>query len=142
MGDDFIYNADGSSEAKHHIEATERAGGTCGMLVTEVPRERVNQYGVLELEDGFFKSIVEKPEPSKAPSNLINISKYIFDKTIFRLAEELVAQPRNGEYHITDVLNTYVSHGNKIAVVPARGEYLDGGTLEGWLQANNRVVGL
>jgi dTDP-glucose pyrophosphorylase len=47
---------------------------------------------------------------------------------------------QNGEYYITDIINDFVAEGNTMKVVPAIGQYLDGGTLEGWLKANE-VVG-
>ena len=48
---------------------------------------------------------------------------------------------RDTEYMITDVANDYVNHGHTMAVVHAKGEYLDGGSVEGWVHANNVVVG-
>ncbi len=37
-------------------------------------------------------------------------------------------------------MNDYVSGGSAITVLPAQGEYLDGGTVQGWLHANNSVL--
>ena len=143
MGDDFIYNPDGSSEIKRLLEAVEKAGATAGMLAVEVPREDVKLYGVVRSDDqGNFVEIVEKPEPQDAPSNLINISKYLFDKQLFNFAEQITNEESDGERNITDALNRYVAAGKHITVVPAKGEYLDGGTTKGWLHANNVVLGL
>jgi UTP-glucose-1-phosphate uridylyltransferase len=46
----------------------------------------------------------------------------------------------NGEYQLTEALNLYASMNKQLLVFPAQGEYLDGGTTAGWLQANNRVL--
>ena len=40
------------------------------MLLTEV--EDPSAFGVVEIEDGNIKSIVEKPKKDEAPSNLVN----------------------------------------------------------------------
>lgn len=45
----------------------------------------------------------------------------------------------DGEYMITEPINRYCKDGGIIKVVHANGQYLDGGTLKGWLEANNTV---
>jgi hypothetical protein len=40
---------------------------------------------------------------------------------------------------ITEPINRYCKDGGIIKVVHATGQYLDGGTLEGWLEANRTV---
>lgn len=140
MGDDFIYNRDGSSEAKRLIEAASDDGAA--MIGVTVPKEQVARYGVLKLnEAGEYESIIEKPSVEEAPSNLINISKYLLPKHVIDAAVSVAVNPQRGEYEITDVINAFVAEGGKIKVVEAEGEYLDGGNLEGWLHANNVVAG-
>jgi len=139
MGDDFIYNADGSSEVARLLETTPE--GSCGLLAARVPQETVSKYGVIEQdEEGNYVRIVDQPAPEEAPSNLINISKYILTKEVIEKAANL-PPAHNGEYQLPDAINDYVSEGGKVKVVPAQGEYLDGGSVEGWLHANNVVVG-
>jgi UTP--glucose-1-phosphate uridylyltransferase len=87
-----------------------------------------------------FVQIVEKPTPEDAPSNLINVSKYVLNSTALREVKAYARGERSGEYYITDPINDYVKNGGTVSVVPARGEYLDGGSVEGWLHANNVVV--
>ena len=138
MGDDFIYNADGSSEVQRLIEAT--PAGECGLLAAKIAPEQTGNYGVIALdENGNYREIVEKPSPENAPSNLINISKYVLTKEAIDLCVELPPSTR-GEYELPDAINHYVTTGGTVKVVPAAGEYLDGGSVEGWLHANNVVV--
>lgn len=142
MGDDFIYNRDGSSEVARLLEATEKAGATAGMLTVEVPKEDVSLYGVVSTDaDGHFKGIVEKPSVEDAPSNQINISKYLFDKDLLDYSQNIAySRDAQGERYVTDALNRYVADGKKIIVQPVQGDYLDGGSVEGWLHANNVVL--
>ena len=138
MGDDFIYNRDGSSEVARLIKATPE--GECGLLAVEVPSNEVSRYGVISVDgDGNYQKIVEKPTAEDAPSNLINISKYILSSQVIRLCETVEKSAR-GEYELPDAINIYVSGGGKMKVVPAVGQYLDGGSPEGWLSANNVVA--
>jgi len=138
MGDDFIFNADGSSEVARLIAATPEGGNA--MLGVRVPRERVGQYGVLELNDrSEFVRIVEKPAPEQAPSTLINVSKYVLNYELLTRIADYANIMLSGEYLITEPINEYIANGGTFKVVPATGEYLDGGTLEGWLHANGVV---
>lgn len=138
MGDDFIWNPDGSSEVARLLAAT--PAGDCGLLAAQVPLESVGNYGVIESDqDGNYVRIVDQPNPSDAPSNRINISKYLLTKEVIDRAAEL-PPAHNGEYQLPDAINDFVSEGGKVKVVTAQGEYLDGGSVEGWLHANNVVA--
>lgn len=146
-GDDFVYHANGTSEFKRLLAAVSEAGTTAGMLAAEVPRQDVGRYGVLETspaESGslLFRKVIEHPDPETSPSNLINISKFVFDGTMLECAERVLHLPpaANGEYQLTEALNLYAAEGRQLLVVPAAGEYLDGGTTEGWLHANQQVL--
>jgi UTP--glucose-1-phosphate uridylyltransferase len=140
MGDDFVYNADGSNEIQRLIEETETGGNS--LLGVNIPIDQVNRYGVIEVSlNREFVSIVEKPTPEEAPSTLINISKYVLSSDVIRLIVDFVAKEKEGEYYITDVINQYVSGGGSVKVVEAQGGYLDGGNPESWLYANRVVMG-
>jgi UTP--glucose-1-phosphate uridylyltransferase len=138
MGDDFIYNADGSSEVARLLAATPEGGNA--MLGVNVPREHVGRYGVLELNDQHeFVRIVEKPIPEQAPSTLINVSKYVLNYDLMTAITNYSNVMLSGEYYITEPINQYVLGGGSVKVMEAKGKYLDGGTVEGWLNANNVV---
>ncbi|MDO4507810.1 MAG: sugar phosphate nucleotidyltransferase [Candidatus Saccharibacteria bacterium] len=144
MGDDFIWNPEGESAAEALIKAsgeTEEAA----ILGVEIPREQVEKYGVLSAEDGRLVSVVEKPTPEEAPSNLINVSKYIMTPELLNRIVEYVNGhdfgPKDQEYMVTDPIDDFIRDGGVIKVAPTTGEYLDGGSVEGWLHANNVVCG-
>jgi UTP--glucose-1-phosphate uridylyltransferase len=140
MGDDFIYNRDGGSEVARLLEATPEGGNS--MLGANVPREDVRRYGVLDMnESNEFVRIVEKPTPEQAPSTLINISKYVLNPDLLKAIANYADLALSGEYYITEPINQYVMGGGSVRVVSAHGEYLDGGSLNGWLHANNVVHG-
>lgn len=141
MGDDFVYNADGSSEVARLIAATPENGNA--MLGVAIPRDQVGRYGVLELNGQHeFVRIIEKPEPAHAPSNLINVSKYVLNYDVLMAIARYCELQLSGEYYITEPINQYVLGGGTFKVVEARGQYLDSGTVQGWLQANTVVAGV
>ena len=144
MGDDFVYNADGSSDLARLMETIEDDSDSA-MLATEIPMEDVERYGVLKVDDGLLSGIYEKPKKEEAPSNLINISKYIMSaellQRVVKYCDENDFGPQDQEYLITDPIIDHIKAGGKIHVLPIKGQYLDGGSMEGWLHANNVVCG-
>jgi len=76
------------------------------VAMIEIPKEDTSKYGILETEPSYngtvrIKSMVEKPEPEHAPSNLAAIGRYIFTPKIFDL---LATQQKGsgGEIQLTD----------------------------------------
>lgn len=139
MGDDFIYNPDGDNQIQRLIESASDDGAS--MFGVAVEREQVSSYGVLQLDaDGNYQSIVEKPSVEDAPSNLINVSKYLLPKQVIDAAVTIPVNPARGEYEITDVVNGFVASGGRVSVVEPDGQFLDCGTPAGLLHANNVVA--
>ena len=106
---------------------------------------KAQKYGVLSKKDGKLVEVVEKPEPEDAPSNLINVSKYIMTPELLQRIVKYVNEndfgPKDQEYMVTDPIDDYIKDGGVMRVAPTNGEYLDGGSVEGWLHANNVVCG-
>jgi len=144
MGDDFIWNPKGESAAEALIQASGEKGDSA-ILGVEIPREKVEKYGVLSEKDGKLVGVVEKPKPEEAPSNLINVSKYIMSpellQRIVKYVDEHDFGPMDQEYVVTDPIDEFIRDGGVMKVASTSGEYLDGGSVEGWLHANNVVCG-
>lgn len=142
MGDDFIWNPNGKSSAEALLE-TLKSEEDSAIFGVEIPREDVEKYGVFSVKDGLLTHVVEKPKASEAPSNLINVSKYIMSPSLLREVVDYVNThdfgPKDQEYIITDPIDSYIKKGGIMHVATTDGEYLDGGSIEGWLHANNVV---
>ena len=142
MGDDFIWSSDGSSDLKRLIDLVQTPEDSA-LLAVQIPPDQVEKYGVLKIENDILTGIYEKPKKEDAPSNFINISKYIMSVELLKLIVDYYNAnhfgPRDQEYLITDPIITHIKNQGKIHVLPITGQYLDGGTLEGWLHANNVV---
>lgn len=142
MGDQFFLRDDDGSNTADLIKLMREKDATAALFGTEVPWEDISKGGSIEYDnDGNFVRIVEKPSREEAPSNLNNSSFYIFDKELFELARTLPPNPKRGEYEVTDAINTYVSAGKAMPVGRTSGVYMDCGTPDAWLRANNVVVG-
>ena len=81
------------------------------MVLTEV--EDPSAFGVVEIENGNIKSIVEKPKKEEAPSNLVNAGIYIFNKDIFDKIDRTEISER-GEYEITDSVTLQIQDGKTV----------------------------
>ena len=74
----------------------------------EVPKEDTNKYGILSGEEDFdgiirVTSMIEKPSPESAPSNIAAIGRYIFTPRIF----DLLGNHKRGagnEIQVTDAM--------------------------------------
>ncbi len=78
------------------------------VAAVEVPKEDTSRYGILETEPGYngtsrIHSMVEKPKPEDAPSNLAAIGRYIFTPRIFSLLEGQ-QKGAGGEIQVTDAM--------------------------------------
>lgn len=142
MGDDFIWNPDGESAAEALIKSVGDTNDSA-ILGVEIDKSKVDKYGVLSAKDDQLVGIIEKPSPESAPSNLINVSKYILSPELLNKITEYVDNhdfgPLDQEYMITDPIDDFIKNGGIMHVAKTGGEYLDGGSVEGWLHANNVV---
>ena len=145
MGDDFIWNPEGESAATSLINSLQSETDSA-ILGVEIPKEKVDKYGVLEVQDGKLTNVVEKPSIEEAPSNLINVSKYILSADLLQKIVNYVNEhdfgPTDQEYMITDPIYDYIKQGQTMRVASTSGQYLDGGSVEGWVHANNVVCGV
>ena len=144
MGDDFIWNPNGESATEALLKSVKDPTESA-ILGVEIPKDQVEKYGVLSAEDGKLTGVVEKPSVNDAPSNLINVSKYIMSPALLQEIVNYVRThdfgPLDQEYVVTDPIDAFIKKGGVVRVAPTTGEYLDGGSVEGWLHANNVVCG-
>jgi UTP--glucose-1-phosphate uridylyltransferase len=106
--------------------------------VEEVPRSETQSYGIvtidkMEGDSGRIHSIVEKPKPAEAPSNLGVIGRYVLTPRIFDMLSE-VAPGAGGEIQLTDAISALLAH-ERVLAVRLPGRRYDCGSKLGYLQA-------
>lgn len=143
MGDDFIWNPGGESAAESLLSVVKDESESA-LIAIDHPEEALLNGGALTIEDGKIVKITEKPKPEQV-TGLASVSKYILSpemlKEVVRYVKENDFGPLDQEYMITDPFATYIEKGGVFRPARTDGEYLDGGTVEGWLHANNVVCG-
>lgn len=115
--------------------------GTSQILVEPVPQTSVNQYGIVDLggvdikpgESALLAGIVEKPEPSEAPSNLSVVGRYVFPPEIMEILAHTV--PGAGdEIQLTDGIFTLMQQ-QPVNAFYMTGKSHDCGSKLGYMQA-------
>lgn len=139
LGDDFVLNDDGSSEAEKMIRQFEKSNLPALATFIPIHKDEVYKYGIARYKtvsgQRVLQSIVEKPEVASAPSNLANISKYIFTPKIFSFLKKQRPDKQLNELLLTDTVTDLVRNGG-VVVYETQGRYYDCGNLEGWLKTN------
>lgn len=144
FGDQFFCRQDGSSELADFLAQAQNIDTPAAMLANEVSWDKVEKYGIVvtKQQDGheLYEKIIEKPKREEAPTNLNNSSCYLFDHGIFPFVSQNIEQEQEDEHLLTDAINEYVQAGNQVAVIRAKGEYLDCGSVDTWMHANERIL--
>jgi len=118
-------------------DAYRETGGNV-VAVEEVPRDRVNRYGVIDIERDMgrlvsVKGLVEKPPVDQAPSNLTIIGRYVLmPEVIGHLAA--MEKGAGGEVQLTDGMAKLIGH-QPFHGVRYEGRRFDCGDKIGFLEA-------
>ena len=108
---------------------------TSVLAVEEVPQKDTNKYGIVSLvkNSNRIKAIIEKPEPSEAPSNLAVTGRYILTPDIFALLEK-TEKGVGDEVQLTDAISMLLDE-ESITAFPFSGRRYDCGSRLGFLEA-------
>ena len=109
------------------------------VALTPVAKEETKRYGIFsgpEVEKNVYQinSIVEKPDPKKAKSNLASIGGYILTPDIFKILKKL-KPGKGGEIWLADAVKI-LNKKRPIYGVKIEGKLYDAGTILSWLKAN------
>ncbi len=124
LGDDIMN--DNSAVLSGMIAAHEQTGASVVALMA-VPQDEISAYGCAEVEPGdgqlrCITSIVEKPAPQDAPSNLAVMGRYLFNPSIFDKIDQL--EPGvGGEIQLTDAIADLLDEEEVIGYVFHEGRF-------------------
>ena len=122
------------------IDGYVRTGADAAVAVETVPLDQVARYGVVApAGDGELirvAGLVEKPEPSAAPSRLAVAGRYVLSPAV---VDTLRHTPpgRGGEVRLTDAIDRHCRSGGGVVAVPLAGSErrIDVGEPEGYAAA-------
>jgi UTP--glucose-1-phosphate uridylyltransferase len=119
------------------------AEGASVLALLEVTPQEIASLGCAEADIvadslGRVRSIVEKPKPEEAPTNLAVIGRYVFTPTIFD-ALQRIEPGVGGELQLTDAIGLLLRSEPVFGRIFSEGRY-DIGKKIGFLQANIEVA--
>ena len=134
LADDLI---DAPKGALAQMMDVYNATGSSVLGVETVDPSQTGSYGIVEIEhnDAYQRvtSIVEKPKPADAPSNLAVVGRYILTPAIFDLLRHTQAGA-GGEIQLTDAIAALLKQETVLAHAFS-GQRYDCGSKLGYLQA-------
>ncbi len=111
----------------------------CSVLgVEQVPEEETDKYGIVQSDEvtkglGRVSSIIEKPKPEDAPTNLAVVGRYILTPRIFDLLET-IPKGAGGEIQLTDAIARLLKE-EQVLAYQFEGKRFDCGSKQGYLRA-------
>ncbi len=113
-------------------EAVKSFKGGAKVFAKKVPDPE--RFGVVKFDENMkAEKIVEKPQEYLSDYAVTGL--YIYDQRVIKIAKEMKPSPR-GELEITDVNNWFLEKG-ELEVATIEGEWLDAGTFDSLLKAQN-----
>ena len=108
------------------------------LAVEQVPSSDTDKYGIVAVEadeavTSRVRSIVEKPKPAVAPSNLAVVGRYVLAPAIFEHLER-IGQGAGGEIQLTDGIAALMRE-EAVYAYRFSGKRYDCGSKLGYLQA-------
>jgi UTP--glucose-1-phosphate uridylyltransferase len=108
------------------------------VAVERVAQEETGKYGIVAPQALYERvntvtSIVEKPSPDKAPSNLAVVGRYLLNAEIFNLLEN-IPRGAGGEIQLTDGIAALLKK-EQVLAYEFKGTRYDCGSKLGYLQA-------
>ena len=114
------------------------------MASMKVKRNNVDRWGIYSILKNFDKSnfkisdVIEKPNTNDAPSNNAVIGRYILPKKIFDYLK-CQKKGKGGEIHITDAIRRMISNQNLFIGHKFKGNYLDCGSMNGYINSGIKI---
>jgi UTP--glucose-1-phosphate uridylyltransferase len=124
-------------------EVSDAHGGASVIAVLPVPDEDVSRFGIIDGEqvgNDVWKvsRLVEKPALEDAPTNLSVFGRYLLSARVMELLAD-VEPGAGGEIQLTDALDAVLLEEEMYALVIDDEDGYDTGTIETWLDANNKM---
>jgi UTP--glucose-1-phosphate uridylyltransferase len=120
------------------IRAHAETGATV-IATRRVPKDQISRYGILATGQSRGQlhevvDLVEKPDPSEAPSDLAIFGRYVLLPEVLTAISE-TAPGAGKEIQLTDAIRMTL-RSSRVVAWEFEGDYYDTGTVPGYLRAN------
>ena len=114
------------------------------IAIEGIPKNDAKKYGIVEIANQGtkpllkLKSIIEKPEPEQAPSNLAVVGRYIFTPEIFSYLNKIKIGA-DSEIQLTDAISLLLKS-EPVYAYEFSGQRYDCGSKLGYMKASIRYA--
>ncbi len=124
---------------KQLIDVFNHSNGGSVIALERVPKEETYKYGVIETKNKIknyysINNLVEKPNPSDAPSNLTVVGRYVLNSRIFKELDKK-KKGHGNEIQLTDSLISLIDSPGLYGA-EFEGDRFDCGNKLGFIEAN------
>ncbi len=131
LGDDIM---DDSSTVLAEMIAVHERTGSSVLSCKEFPPDQISHYGCVDYEPAGerllrVKGIIEKPDPSQAPSSWAVLGRYVFTPGIFDAIAQ-VKPGKGGEIQLTDAIGVLMATEEVLGYTFVDGRYDVGNKLD------------
>jgi NDP-sugar pyrophosphorylase family protein len=120
LHDDFVVSACDNLVPPEHVAkllATfrqEQAGAILSLM--KIDPTLASRTGIVDIQNGQIKRIVEKPAPGEAPSDIASLPLYVFSRRLLDFLPEVKPSPR-GEYELQDAIQMLIDRSGPVSGV-------------------------
>jgi NDP-sugar pyrophosphorylase family protein len=120
LHDDFVVSACDNLVPPEHVAkllATfrqEQAGAILSLM--KIDPTLASRTGIVDIQNGQIKRIVEKPAPGEAPSDIASLPLYVFSRRLLDFLPEVKPSLR-GEYELQDAIQMLIDRAGPVSGV-------------------------
>ncbi|MDQ6647143.1 MAG: UTP--glucose-1-phosphate uridylyltransferase GalU [Pseudomonadota bacterium] len=144
LPDDLIWNGNAGKGALRQMVELASSQDASVIAVEEVPHDQTDKYGIVDAtpideRSAMIRSVVEKPKPADAPSNLAVVGRYVLPGRIFQLLEQ-TTPGAGGEIQLTDAIEALLKEQSKVLAYRFEGTRFDCGNKAGLVRATMHMA--
>jgi len=134
FGDDIVDNEGGKNAVEQMLDLYQVVKSPV-ILVEQINKLHSKKYGMVEMNcENQIESIVEKPEPKDAPSDMGIIGKFIITPALFKTLRSTMPGV-DGEIRLSNACRNFIEAKNNIYGKILEGRRFDTGDKLGFLEA-------
>jgi UTP--glucose-1-phosphate uridylyltransferase len=138
--DDVVFGTPG--DAKVMVELYNQDPSVEGIIMAqEVSIDVIEKYGIISFKPGSDRdlaTIIEKPEPSQAPSKLASYGRYLLKPSVFEYLNPTMTGKDSELWTVDAITNIAKTH--RVIVEKTRAEWMTTGDPENYFHAHLKYV--
>jgi UTP--glucose-1-phosphate uridylyltransferase len=133
FGDDIVDNEGGKNAVQQILDVYKETKAPV-VLLEKIDKSQSGKYGIVELDNNKITSLVEKPSPKDARSDLGVVGKFILTPPLLKTLRTTMPD-KGGEMRLSNAIRDYIVQGGDVRGQILEGKRFDTGDKIGFLKA-------